>query len=1096
MRALQSENHQLILDNGKVLFVLLDEVLLALILIWGPPTVYARTLLSFLSIFIIPGISLTLLFIKDSIDFVRLLFLSLLISPMLAGATTLLLSVTFPPLNRTLFISVIMLLMLTSLLFYAFRKNKLVIVYNKAELVSLSVIFVASLAILYATISLPHMPTPDEDYYVTNARLLLNYGQAFPIPVSFWTASPVTLLNSRILWDSMVASFISSTNISPAYSNCFSLVFLLGVCIASLLLIPEKHRNYALVVTIPLLVLSNIILVMLSSFALNDLAVAFYNIASLIFFINSFRETSGKIELVPRNLLLTLLLQLLVFLIKFNLIFTVPFFLVLVVNIFRFKLYRSTLGKAITLLAILPMLLYELVLDIPRNVALYVFKTRALEFLNGFLPVSPVESVMLMFISEPYNPRTVFNYSALVYFQRFYVLLSPENLTIFIASTAIFLPYLFKKALDNLEFKNMVLVTLLAMLMSFLQGISSGNSGDIPRYYASVIAPLTVVCMIIYFDWINSKLHMMLLPLVGMLFLAWSNNVLTGQYGGVPISWGVGLNETFSLLMLQIILYAALTFALFSLQRNKAMFVFKLPRIRAKSLVLKADKAVFFALILVAIIGNLYLGSIAYAQSPSFRDYGLGTLTNVADQGIVFSNSYALGTYSSNSLFRDGFISSMPWAEEFNSLIGSMPNGTRLVLFKNTSLTGLSESFVGSYPRIMSGEEIILPNNATVWPTETVNSGDIFHAYFLNGNSTVTINGSEVEPTFTNISWTQYPNGKAPYFNGSGSFIEIPHSPTLNVTPPYTIETWVIYEPILGKDAVILDSSTELGGYMLFIRDRKVAFANGFGNTALTTDLTVEPNVWNHIVVSYNGTHSIFYVNGESEVVTGPQFKPLDKEVPMWVGRYHWAFGSEVYYKGIIGVINVYNRLLSSEEVNSNFYNFIKPPYFKLREKISASNGDAFVYELLSPKSLNFSSDKDIIVNKLSWSIENQSSPVPDIVLSLNISSQRDCNATIVISNDAFSRVLHYEVHAGSNNIDLKFESFIYDDNGLVPIGSLIARNSNILVIDDRSNILYKGVTSIFQSSSLQLLAYGLLVVAITLFSLLLATHGKGIELW
>jgi hypothetical protein len=581
-----------------------------------------------------------------------------------------------------------------------------------------------------------------------------------------------------------------------------------------------------------------------------------------------------------------------------------------------------------------------------------------------------------------------------------------------------------------------------------------------------------------------------------MLLLAWSNIVLTDRYGGVLISWATGLNGTFSVLMLQIILYATLTLALFSLKTNKAVFVFKFLRNMTKSLMIEVPKAAFFILILVAVIGNLYLGSLAYSNSPSFKDYDLHALTNVANQEIVFSNSYALGTYSSNSLFRDGFISSMPSAEEFNSLIESMPNGTKLVLFKNTSVTGLSESFVGSYPRTLAGEEIILPNNATVWPTDTVDSGNIFHAYFLNGNSNVTINGSEIDPTFTNISWTQYPNGEAPYFNGNGSFIEIPYSPTLNVTPPYTIEAWVNYEPIPGKDAVILDSSTELGGYFLFIRDGNVAFANGFGNTAIATDLTVEPNVWTNIVITYNGTYSTFYVNGESEVVAGPQFKPLNNEVPIWLGRYHWAFGSEVYFKGVIGVVNIYDRLLSSEEVQSNYYSSIQPPYFKLCEKTSSSDGDAFVYELLSPRPLNFSADEDIIVNKLSWSIENQSSSIPDLVLSLNISSPRDCNITIVISNDAFSRVLHYEVHEGSNNVNLKFASFIYKGNSLVAYGAVIARSSNILVIDDKSNILYKGVTSIFQFSYLQLLAYGLLAIAITLILLLLATHGKGLELW
>jgi hypothetical protein len=981
------------------------------------------------------------------------------------------------------------------LLFYYFRKKKLVIVYNKTELVSLSVIFIASLVMLYIIISLPHVPTPDEDYYITNARLLLNYGQAFPISsTAYWTENLVALFTSRTQWVSIIASFFYSANVSPLYSDCVSLIFLSGMCVASLLLIPERHRDYALIVTIPILVFSNIVLTMLSGFALNDLAVAFYDVASLLFFINSFKENSGKIELSARNLFMAIMLQSFVLLIKFDIIFTIPFVLVLVVYIFRFRLYRSAIGKIITVLAMLPVL-YEFAIDIPRNVALYVFKTRALEFLAGFLPVSPVESLILLFISTPYSQITVFSYAPLDYLWRFYVVFSPENLTILIASMAIFLPFLLRKAPYAFKFKNMVLITLLAMLLQFVQAIQSGDWFDVPRYYASVIAPLTVACIILYFDWIRSKLYMMLVPLAGMLFLAWSNIVLTGQYGGVPISWNAGLTVTLSVLVLQIVAYTTLTLALFFLMTNKAVRIFKPLGTITRSLKLQARKVAFLILILIAVAGNLYFGSIAYANSPSVRDYGLSALTTVANQGIVFSNSYALGTYSSNSLFRGGFISSMPSAEEFNSLIESMPNGTGLVLFNNSTVTSLSESFVGSYPRLMAGEAVIPPSNSIVWPADTVYSGNIFHAFFLNGTSNVKVGDSEVEPTFTNISWEQYSNGTVPYFSGSGGFIEIPYSPILNMTPPYTIETWVNYEPISGQDAVILDASTELGGYMLIIRDGKLVFSNGFNNSAVATALTVEPDVWTYIVVSYNGTQSIFYVNGESETVTGPQYKPMDVAVPIWLGRYHWAFASEVYFKGVIGVVNIYNRLLSSEEVSSNYASAFQPPYFELSEEISSSNGDAFVYELLSPEPLNFSSDEDITVNRFSWSVENASSPIPDIVLSLNISSKKYCNATIVMSNDAFSRILSCEIHPGSNNISFSFESFIYENNSLTPYGSLIARSSNTLVIEDQSNVLFKGEISIFQFSSLELVCYGLLVFAIMLILLLLATRGKGAEL-
>jgi len=972
-----------------------------------------------------------------------------------------------------------------------------VIVCHKTDLISLSVIFVASLFILHVILGFPHYQTPDENYYITGARLLLDRGEAFPISTTFWKEILTMLFDSRIQWVSIIASFIASGDISPAYSNCVSLFFLLGIGVSSLLLVPGKYRNSTLTVAIPVLILLNPVLLMLSSFALNDLAVAFYNVASLIFFINSFKDVSGTIDLNFKNLFLAIALQFIVVLIKFTVIFFIPYFVVLTINILKFKLYRSRVGKAVTIFVILPVLIYEFILDIPRNLALYVFNTRALEFLSKYLFVSPVESLMLMFVPTPYSSGTVFNYTVLDYLWRFYTVFSPENLSILVASIAIFLPFLLKRTLDDVKFKNMVSVTLLAMLIQFLQAISSGGRGDIPRYYASIIAPLTVACLVLYFDWIDGKRYMMSLPLVGMLFLAWSNNVLTERYGGVAVSWGAGLNRTFNVLMPQIVLYAILTLVLLSLSKNKIVLVARSLRNKTRLFKVTVDKLILIVLLFSLILSNLYFNAFAYMNSPYFNDYGLQTLTNGVDRGIIFSNSYAIGTYASDNLFRSGFVSSMPPSDEFDDLIKTMPNGTKLIISENALIAGLSESFVGSYPRDMAGKELMAPEKATLWPKEVSNAvSRILHANFLNGNRSVVIDGIEVECKFNYISWVNYSNRKVPYFNGSGSFIEIPYNPSLNLTPPYTIETWVIYERVPEKDAIIVDLSTELGGYLLFIRNSKVWFANGFGNNAYTSKLTVNENVWTHIVVSYNGTHSVFYVNGEKEVVRGPEFKPLNEELPLWVSRYHWAFGREVYYKGVIGIVNMYASLVSDEEVTSNYYEAFEPPYFKLSKKVSSPNGDIFIYELFSPTPPNANSNKNIIVSDLSWSIVNQESPIPDLVLSLNVSSQKPCNITVVVSNDAFSRIQSFKVSAGTNIINLKFESFIYTGHILSPYGAIIARRSNILVIDDQSNFVLNGVTSIFQFSHTQLLGYGLLSVAIALLLLFLATYGKRVESW
>ena len=100
-------HNQVVIGANKALFIITLENLLALFIIYVPLINYVKILLSVLYIFIIPAIPLILLFVKSKVDLGKLLLLSLTISPILIEAICLLLSSTFPPLNRIIFITVI-----------------------------------------------------------------------------------------------------------------------------------------------------------------------------------------------------------------------------------------------------------------------------------------------------------------------------------------------------------------------------------------------------------------------------------------------------------------------------------------------------------------------------------------------------------------------------------------------------------------------------------------------------------------------------------------------------------------------------------------------------------------------------------------------------------------------------------------------------------------------------------------------------------------------------------------------------------------------------------------------------------------------------
>ena len=134
--------YELMLDQGKALTILCLEAVLASFLLLSP-SVYANVALSLVVVFIVPSISLTILFCRDRINIIEILFISMIVSSIFVSLITLLLSIIFPPLSQSLFIAVIVLLTALFLLVYVIRGKKVTITFIEGDLLSISIVFAA-----------------------------------------------------------------------------------------------------------------------------------------------------------------------------------------------------------------------------------------------------------------------------------------------------------------------------------------------------------------------------------------------------------------------------------------------------------------------------------------------------------------------------------------------------------------------------------------------------------------------------------------------------------------------------------------------------------------------------------------------------------------------------------------------------------------------------------------------------------------------------------------------------------------------------------------------------------------------------------------
>jgi hypothetical protein len=164
------------------------------------------------------------------------------------------------------------------------------------------------------------------------------------------------------------------------------------------------------------------------------------------------------------------------------------------------------------------------------------------------------------------------------------------------------------------------------------------------------------------------------------------------------------------------------------------------------------------------------------------------------------------------------------------------------------------------------------------------------------------------------------------YFNGQGSFIEIPNAPMLNPSN-LTISAWVMLDTtskpmdIVSKDGEGYDRQ-----YLLnFGSDDTGHFRVHIGRadgTLYWHKSTISPSVghWYHLVQTWDGNSLKLYVNGEHD---NPRFpRPSSGGVtvssqPVRIGGGAPKRYSPYWFAGTIDDVCIYNRVLSESEIQA-----------------------------------------------------------------------------------------------------------------------------------------------------------------------------------
>jgi hypothetical protein len=215
---------------------------------------------------------------------------------------------------------------------------------------------------------------------------------------------------------------------------------------------------------------------------------------------------------------------------------------------------------------------------------------------------------------------------------------------------------------------------------------------------------------------------------------------------------------------------------------------------------------------------------------------------------------------------------------------------------------------------------------------------------FFKGNEII-LGAAAMSPTWV----TGVKGGKAVYLTG-GAHLEVPYT-TAFLPVNITIAVWVKPDELYENNYIISQNYWQgyklqtQGGGKPFFTYKKVD--GGIIDADNETDNSIKAGLWNHIVVSVNGTTKElkFYVNGTLtktwteanktigpliQTLTGPDPQPfiigcVATDAELAANFMSWTTADNLgYFKGVVDELKIYNIALADGQV-SKLYNDEKP---------------------------------------------------------------------------------------------------------------------------------------------------------------------------
>lgn len=1052
-----------------------------------------RLIISFPAVYILPGLLMILATNTGKESDVKKLvvkgfFVSLLINVIL---TSILVFLNFNSSNVFLFIYT--LLMLTLIAINWLRSRNQNILFSRQDSAIFLLIAIGFIALVLSFSTCSRIFTLDESSYIADARDIVLKDQIASWSSSF-SSDIITLLNGRTFWLMFQASFCYVCGVPSYQLNLVSCLFLPMMSVVSCLLIPSNLRDKGMLqFFVVILSLTSPLLVQFSGYALSDLAVAFFTLLSIFFFVSSLRDNLEKPSIDLIYLSYFILSLIVIILIKPNILFLFPCYAVLLLFIFRKRLFKLRRQKIFVSLLILPPLIYEFIIEIPYIIVVWLnlgntpIGSIIFSFAKQYIAFgSPLEIVIRCVVPARWNPTTIFSHDYVGVSSYLYKMFSPEALGLLFAAIALIAPLLlcFKHFLIKGHFKILVGILYISALLYLAISLPSSNISDINRYSLFIVPIIIVVSVLFLYEGFNqSNPKWLIFTILPCIFLLQLNSLLSVMNNGVLIGYGItAINWTGLLLFTQLVLYIVLVLLI-----AKGSIVLKIMKVMAK---IDLKVLLYSILILSIIIYNIFFAVTFVKDSTHFKnDEFLNESVNVfssSNNSFIFSNSFLhLRNFVADEVYADNHLFALPLTKsELNALIARGFNGSKIVITDNPLVTG--HAYADSYALKLQDDDYIIPvyNYPHDILMEAMNFDpncvlDVSPKPHYSGAGINYVNGINLNNTVHNTFLINDSlNRTAWSFNGKDSYVQIENTESLSVTSTLSVRVWFSTTSNQSGQFIMEKDSPYSYGIYLTKNSTSISFYLRLKEHGVVTVETENRNysdgLLHDTVGTFDGRYLQLYVDGQLEATKdiGGNDTVVTSSQPLWIGT--WSMNK--FFSGQIYRLQIFNKTLTFPDIQS--------PYLKdnsYAQAIYKKTGESrvVIYEIEGSVKLQRKYDSDILVQT---TVNTNDYLLP--TLKFDIESSRSANLTLIIGTYYFSKIESLNVACGENKLELPFEYKLPDGRSY---GALLSQRCDVVIIDEFGNIIYESTLYGSKITDNLLLTFIAILAAITISFLTVA---------